>query len=667
MEPLIDALTLHGPKVLFFVVVALLARWGYRWLSTRDERASEEELRAALAAGDHRAAGDLQMRRGLLREASRIYERGGEHARAGRVFLKLGEEKNAAEAFEKAGEHAQAAALFRKLGEPLRAAEQLERSAARADKLLAAECFREAGEHLRAARLLQDAEEYEKAADAFAAVDKLEAFGYSLTMLENAALAVPPEGGRRRDLWRRAGEVAQKLGQHEKAAKAFDAAGELARAAGVYENALKQFDMAAALHAELNDAASVERLTLAAGGMEHVLARRAERARARGDGALALSLKTELDAATRKLTPEEIAGATALAGPVPRPPVGPEAPAPPVAAEAPAQRAEERFELLSELGRGGMGVVHKARDRRLDRLVALKFLPPDLDPGSPLFRMFQREARAAAAHSHPGIVTIYDIGTLDGREFIAMELVEGTTLDEALATDGPLPALKALDVFERVLEAVEYAHGKNIIHRDLKPSNLMRTKTGIKVMDFGLAKIVGAKMTGQQTMIAGTPAYMPPEQLTGRTDFRSDLFALGATFYELLTGVLPGLPQRPANLAMGYPTVRERVPNVPRRLSDVIMRCLDVEPDNRPASATEVLREVREVRSAMNAVAQELRAFADSATPMPQKEIIVPPAPAKPRNSPRAAPAAAPNAPAAKAGAIVEIVEQRGPRGRDER
>lgn len=663
MEPLIDALTLHGPKVLFFVVVAALARWGYRWLSTREERSEEAALRDALAAGDHRAAGDLQVRRGLLREASRIYVRGGEHARAGRVFLKLGEEKNAADAFEKAGEHAQAAALFRKLGEPLRAAEQLERSAARADKLLAAECFREAGEHLRAARLLQDAEEYEKAADAFAAVDKLEAFGYSLTMLENAALSVPPEGGRRAELWRRAGEVAQKLGQHEKAAKAFDAAGELARAAGVYENALKQFDMAAALHAELNDAAAVERLTLAAGGVEHVLARRAERARARGDGALALSLKTELDAATRKLSPEEVAGATALAGPAQRPPAPSDAGPSPAAAtaEAPGPRADERFELLAELGRGGMGVVHKARDRRLDRLVALKFLPPDLDPGSPLFRMFQREARAAAAHSHPGIVTIYDIGTLDGREFIAMELVEGTTLDEALATDGPLPPLKALDVFERVLEAVEYAHGKNIIHRDLKPSNLMRTKTGIKVMDFGLAKVVGAKMTGQQTMIAGTPAYMPPEQLTGRTDFRSDLFALGATFYELLTGVLPGLPQRPANLAMGYPTVRERVPTVPRRLSDIIMRCLDLEPDNRPESATEVLREVREVRAAMNAVAQELRAFADAATPMPQKEIIVPPAPAKPRAAAAGSPAAA------KPGGIVEIVEHRGPRGRDDR
>ncbi|MBK6463737.1 MAG: protein kinase [Myxococcales bacterium] len=663
MDSLIDALTLHGPKVLFFVLVGLIARWGYRWLSTRDERALEEQLREALAAGDHRAAGDLQVRRGLLREASRIYERGGEHARAGRALLKLGEEKAAADAFERAGEHAQAAALFRKLGEPMRAAEQLERSAARADKLLAAECFREAGEHLRAARLLQDAEEYEKAADAFAAVDKLEAFGYSLTMLENAALAVPPEGGRRKELWRRAGEVAQKLGQHEKAAKAFDEAGELARAAGVYENALKQFDMAAALHAELDDAASVERLTLAAGGSERVLARRAERARARGDGALALSLKTELDAATRKLSPEEIVGATALAGPSPLAP-GAGVAGPAAAAEPPPTGPEERFELLSELGRGGMGVVHKARDRRLDRLVALKFLPPDLDPGSPLFRMFQREARAAAAHSHPGIVTIYDIGTLDGREFIAMELVEGTTLDEALAAEGPLPPLKALDVFERVLEAVEYAHGKNIIHRDLKPSNLMRTKTGIKVMDFGLAKIVGAKMTGQQTMIAGTPAYMPPEQLTGRTDFRSDLFALGATFYELLTGVLPGLPQRPANLAMGYPSVRDRVPNVPRRLSDVIMRCLDVEPDNRPASATEVLREVREVRIAINAVAQELRAFADASTPMPQKEIIVPPAPSRPKHSPRAFPAASP--PAAKGG-IVEIVEQRGPRGRDDR
>ncbi len=651
MENLLEVLTLHGPKVGFFVVVALLGRWGYRWLSTRDERAAEEQLRAAVAAGDHRLAGDIQMRRGLLREAARIYDRGGEHSRAARVFLKLGEEKAAADAHEKAGEHALAAPLFRKLGEPLRAGEQLERSAARADKLLAAECFREAGEHLRAARLLQDLEEYEKAADAFAAVEKLEAYDYSLTMLENAALAVPPEGGRRAQLWRRAGEVALKLGRHEKAARAFDEAGDLPRAAGIYENALKQFDLAAALYAELKDATAVERLTLAAGGQEKVLARREERARTRGDTALVLSLQTELQ---HKQSPELGKAATAIAGPAVLRPSGDRIQV------APADPGEERFELLSELGRGGMGVVHRARDRRLDRLVALKFLPPDLDPGSPLFRMFQREARAAAAHSHPGIVTIYDIGTLGGREFIAMELVEGTTLDQALESEGPIPALKALDVMERVLEAVEYAHGKGIIHRDLKPANLMRTKSGIKVMDFGLAKAVGSNMTGQQTMIAGTPAYMPPEQLTGRTDFRSDIFALGATFYELITGVLPGLPNRPANLAMGYPSVRDRVPNVPRRLSDLIGRCLDVEPDNRPQDVTSVLREVREVRSTMNAVALELRAFADAATPMPVKEIIIPSAPAK-----AAKPAAKP-APH-KAGGIVEIVEQRGPRGRDDR
>lgn len=675
MDPLIDALLAYGPKLVFLVVVVLFARWSYRMFTKRDEPTTEDdELGALLKANEHRAAGDLQMRRGLLPEALRSYELGGEHARAGRVLLQLGDERRAAEAFERAGDHAQAATLFRKLGNPLRAGEQLERSVTHADKLLAAECFREAGEHVRAGKVLQGAEEYEKAADAFAMANTAEAFGASLTMLERAARAIPPQGGRRQALWRRAGEIALKLGQHERAAKALDEAGDLARAAAVYEKALKQFDVAAAIHAELNDEPAVERLTRAAGGAEAVLTRRVERAEARGDHGLARSLTTLLHGSAGKASPGGGMGALAAASARTRPAdtvaLAPTEPPPArlAARSEPARgelaRGDERFEILSELGRGGMGIVYKARDRRLDRLVALKFLPPDLDPASPLFHMFQREARAAAAHSHPGIVTIYDIGALDGREFIAMELVEGTTLDDELTREGPLPMLKGLDTFERVLEAVAYAHGKNIIHRDLKPSNVMRTATGIKVMDFGLAKIVGATATGQKTMIAGSPAYMPPEQLSGRTDFRSDLFALGASFYELLTGELPGLPNRPANLAMGYPSVRDRMPSVPRRLSDVIMRCLDIEADNRPESAMAVLAEVREVRAAMDAVAMELRAFAG-------RSSTVAYTPAQPKPPPRSLPAVRPAAGAASparpaAAAIVEIVEQRGP-GRDER
>ncbi|MBK6514718.1 MAG: protein kinase [Polyangiaceae bacterium] len=244
-----------------------------------------------------------------------------------------------------------------------------------------------------------------------------------------------------------------------------------------------------------------------------------------------------------------------------------------------------------------MGVVFRAKDQKLQRFVAMKFLPGDVEVGSTLHRLFLREARAAAALSHPGIVTVYDVGELDGREFIAMELVDGKTLDRVLDEDGPLPLPEALEVMEKVLLAMEYAHTKSVIHRDLKPANLMRTRDGVKVMDFGLAKVVSGRSSSGQTLIAGTPSYMPPEQKTGHADHRSDIFALGATFYELMSGVLPGNPGEPPSATSDYPTLRQRVPGSPARLSDLVMRCLDHDRNHRPQDIVSVLRELREIRA----------------------------------------------------------------------
>jgi tetratricopeptide (TPR) repeat protein len=577
---------------LILIVLVVAARRAWQWVSTREDRELERAVREAVAAGDLRRAGDLQAKRGLLMEASRIFLRAGEHARAAQVLAELGEIRRAAEEYEKADEWGRAAPLYRKSGEVLKAATCYEKCEGRSDRLSAAECYRLAGEHLKAARLFQELEQFEKAADCYAKVEELDALDVALTMLENAALAAKTDPAQRQGLWRRAAELAVKLGAHERAARAFDEAGEPARAAQIYEEALKNFEMAAALYAEAGDDTAATRLSAVA-GEGAVRATRAARARARGERAEA----EERDARSRSTEGESTVlasdggGTKATVRFHAKEDAGRDGPA-----RGASNRLEDRFELCGEIGRGGMGIVHKAKDLRLDRFVALKFLPGDVEPGSTMHRLFHREARAAAALSHAGIVTVYDVGELGGREFIAMELVDGKTFDRVLEDEGPVPVAEAMELMERVLEAIEYAHGKSVIHRDLKPANLMRTATGIKVMDFGLAKVVTSKSSGQ-TVIGGTPSYMPPEQREGIADHRSDVFALGATFYEIMSGVLPGNPGEPASRTSDYPTLRDRVPAVPLRLSDLVMRCLEHERAARPQDVVSVLAELREIRS----------------------------------------------------------------------
>src|SRR2546422_3738025 len=185
---------------------------------------------------------------------------------------------------------------------------------------------------------------------------------------------------------------------------------------------------------------------------------------------------------------------------------------------------------IAPIGEGGMGQVFKARDTRLDRIVALKTSRAQFTD------RFAREARATAALNHPHIATLYDVGP----DYLVMEFIEGATLR------GPLPAPRALLYAGEILEALEAAHRKGIVHRDLKPANVMVSKTGVKLLDFGLAQMKAPSTVGDQTVtmalstegtIAGTLQYMSPEQLQGKeADGRSDIFAFGLTFYEMLTG-----------------------------------------------------------------------------------------------------------------------------------
>jgi len=228
------------------------------------------------------------------------------------------------------------------------------------------------------------------------------------------------------------------------------------------------------------------------------------------------------------------------------------------------------YEIVAPLGAGGMGEVYKARDTRLDRTVAIKILPSELAGDPDLCARFDREARAIAALDHPHICAVHDVGECDGLRFLVMQYLDGETLAARLArTKGPLPIEQALKIAIEIADALDKAHRAGITHRDLKPANIMMTRSGAKLLDFGLAKLRGpvapismSGMTRLATatpntahgMILGTVHYMAPEQVEGRdADAGADIWALGVVLYEMLTGA------RPFEGEIGRASCRERV------------------------------------------------------------------------------------------------------------
>jgi serine/threonine-protein kinase len=262
----------------------------------------------------------------------------------------------------------------------------------------------------------------------------------------------------------------------------------------------------------------------------------------------------------------------------------------------------ERYALEELIGSGGMSSVYRARDRLLERNVALKILHEHHNEDGEYVERFRREARAVARLSHPNIVTVIDRGEDEGRQFIVFEHVEGQTLKDVLES-GPVDVRRALDVTIAVAHGLAFAHQQGIVHRDVKPQNVLLNEDGeAKVTDFGIARSVDVEGVTQSGTVLGTSNYIAPEQATGQAvDVRTDIYSLGVLLFELLTGQLPFVGDSFVAVAMQHvhepaPSVRDRREDVPARIALAVARALEKDPAERFPSMDEFADELEGCR-----------------------------------------------------------------------
>ncbi len=574
-----------------------------------------------------RQAGKLFLKAQEPEKALDVFERGGCSLEAGEVASKLGNHEAAAVHFRQAGDVERAADSLRQsghaddaarlLGHHLRDVGENERAAA---------LLEEAGDHLEAGDLYRSLEQFSKAAECY---EKQHAFAQAAEMFQTA-------GDRER-----AGVAFEKAGRFTESAECYalvgnpvreaellEKAGDFLRSGDIYHHEGRDDEAISVLQKvpqeddEFGRAAAILGDIFAARGQLAIAVTKLQQAigdteltRDSVDGYYKLATIYQEDgkprdaveifekimafdyhygdvegrlAKTRALIAEEepLAG-TSQAG------TGAGAGNPSFGGTA----EESRYKIIGELGRGGMGIVYKVQDTVLDRIVAFKVLPQALVENPQAISNFMREAQAAAKLNHPNIVTVYDTGEYQGRYYIAMEYVEGTTLKEILRRRGAISPSGVMHVLMQICEALAYAHEKKVVHRDIKPANAMWTRDKkVKLMDFGLAKVI-EEARNHTTVVAGTPYYMSPEQTLGKNvDHRTDIYSLGVAIFEMATGTVPfkegNIPYHHVHTAP--PKIRELRPDLPHTLSAIVERCLEKDPANRYQSAGEILAEVRQ-------------------------------------------------------------------------
>src|SRR5215470_19106010 len=280
---------------------------------------------------------------------------------------------------------------------------------------------------------------------------------------------------------------------------------------------------------------------------------------------------------------------------------------------APGTLVGARYQIQKILGQGGMGAVYQARDQELDRTIALKIIRPELASNAGILQRFKQELILSRNVTHKNVVHIFDLGEAEGTKFITMEFVEGEDLRSVLRHHGKFSARKAVAIVQQVCRALEAAHAEGVIHRDLKPQNIMRDPQGrIVVMDFGLARSLESDGMTQTGALVGTLEYMSPEQALGEPlDQRSDLFAVGLIFYELLTAKSPyradtGIATLVKRTREAAVPVSEIDHSVPKSLSMVVSRCLERVPKDRYNSAQELLSQLETWQSNPSVVEKQM-------------------------------------------------------------
>ncbi len=563
------------------------------------------------------------------RRAGELFREAGDHQRAGEIFLAAGFADEAAETLRVSGDFTRAAELLMEANRPRLAAkfleeagEEQEAARMRADAALeegdiveAARHFREANDGERAAQLFEEAGELDEAAQVYEELKDhekaLELF-LSIQRYAHAARCAEALGklARAVEYYEEAGDIDGQL-RVLKAQGDFFRAGRLQFEHRMYEDALESLDSIDSRDANYARAIELQGDVFRAQGRGEkayskyraalgnrdpspgtlpLLYKMGRALEEEPDLAGALECYTQIieidehfeDAELRVKAIRKRMRRGSMTGRTNSGIFGPDS------------DGDEafRYEIIEEIARGGMGIVYKARDTVLGRTVAYKILGENLRDNETAVKYFLREARAAAALSHPNIVTIYDAGEQDGEYYMAMEYVEGTPLKDLIRRHGALSDDKVRYILRGCCRALNYAHSKGIIHRDIKSGNVMTTRDrALKVMDFGLAKFL-REYQNNHTQQVGTPFYMSPEQIIGKDiDFRSDLYSLGCTIFECATGTVPFFK---GDLSYHHvhtppPAPRSINPGLSEEMEALILKLLEKDPADRFQSASDVL------------------------------------------------------------------------------
>jgi len=536
------------------------------------KKAGEVKTAAQLAEerGEYSLAGECYEEAGLFESAARAFKNAGDERRSvlnlARFFESQGDFVKAGELYEKIGNWADASTMFARGGVLLRAAEASEKGGYFREagelylslgmKEKAGECFEKAGEYERAFSLYKEIQNYNKLASLLVKTERfIEAANLYFRMkLYNEAISVLSMVPDTHENYKEAvvlkAKILEEQGKKEEAVKTIE---ELLKTEVISERTVDMFYYYATL---------VEKT---------------------GDTRKALTIYTKISELNPSFKDVEERIKTIQKKTQKIPIV-----------------QEERYEILEEVGRGGMGIVYKARDKVLNRIVAYKVLPLTMKDDEKAIDNFYKEARAAAALNHPNIVTIHDFGIdKNGQYYITMEFIEGETIKAKIKKMQRLPVKFTIEVAKEVCKGLHFAHSKNILHRDIKSANIMIAKGGyVKIMDFGLAKILHDVMSAH-TVIGGTPHYMSPEQLLGEPlDGRADIYSLGITMYEMITGRVPFTKGD-----IGYhhihtppPKLSAILPSVPPEVEKIVMKCIEKRRENRFQNVVELFEALKALK-----------------------------------------------------------------------